>query len=599
MVSGKIKLLETFFTKNRFLLNVNNYTKESLLLALLCIAIGIIGGIVYDHWSLLCLNMLGVALASIALGPWWGAIIALLAYIILSFFLRENMDYLFYAVLSVYSAIYWGFICNLNLLKPLEGITSILNLTNIKAVKEFILFIIFSGGIFFLFLFNPLLNLLVKDMNSFLFYRSVIILDTLFCVVLSTLILFTFFPKLSNKLSSSQRQITDNITFTSIILFLILYSWAFIYCIRYYNSYWLFWCLPYVIAFISFFFTSKSNVFEEKKKYELVNVIYNGFFWFLTLSFLTSIMFYIFATQELLPKNLTNRNYFDSNGSIIILKDSITIFLIIFLVGFIFLILTQAVKYRESQELIRWIEVSKNDIANDIHNDPLQLISILSKKLPTAEKEMQKIKSILDETKNQGNLTLDISELEEKIISIDKIFSKYFSFYIPEIDISIRKIIKPLSNKEPESVLVEGLFPKLSTLIEDFKERNPSLTVQVEFKIKETDLNSVKSNNIWKKELYKILRELLNNIEKHSNAEIIELSVDIKKNKWNKILIITLKDNGSGFKPNKLNLNKDSFGLYEIQTRTKEIGAQIYYDFWYPENQDKKGTTVSFVLPFE
>lgn len=80
-----------------------------------------------------------------------------------------------------------------------------------------------------------------------------------------------------------------------------------------------------------------------------------------------------------------------------------------------------------------------------------------------------------------------------------------------------------------------------------------------------------------KKNIYLIVKELLNNIAKHSNANEVKLLIEIKHN----IIIINLEENGSGY---NFTENSNGNGLKNIIARAKDINA--HYDF-RSERSDK------------
>ena len=82
--------------------------------------------------------------------------------------------------------------------------------------------------------------------------------------------------------------------------------------------------------------------------------------------------------------------------------------------------------------------------------------------------------------------------------------------------------------------------------------------------IDEYDLSS-----FTKLQLYRIVQEALNNVQKHSGAKLVELSIAQK----NGTLIIAVIDNGKGI--DKRTIRRDSHGLLNIRQRAQLIGAQV------------------------
>lgn len=92
--------------------------------------------------------------------------------------------------------------------------------------------------------------------------------------------------------------------------------------------------------------------------------------------------------------------------------------------------------------------------------------------------------------------------------------------------------------------------------------------------------------------LLRAVRELLNNVIKHSNAN----QVHVKVNKLNKNVKITIRDNGSGFDPSKLKNYKfdenGGFGLFSIRESLQYLGGNMNI-----ESKKGSGTTVIMEVP--
>jgi signal transduction histidine kinase len=80
--------------------------------------------------------------------------------------------------------------------------------------------------------------------------------------------------------------------------------------------------------------------------------------------------------------------------------------------------------------------------------------------------------------------------------------------------------------------------------------------------------------------LYRIIQEALNNINKYANATIIELILNVNKN----VLFLEIKDNGIGFNVNKV---KSGIGLKNMRNRAKTMNGEINID-----SEKDKGTII-------
>ena len=92
-------------------------------------------------------------------------------------------------------------------------------------------------------------------------------------------------------------------------------------------------------------------------------------------------------------------------------------------------------------------------------------------------------------------------------------------------------------------------------------------------------------SNKTKIHIYRILQESLQNIYKHANASLVEISFSLKNN----VICITIKDNGSGFDINK---SKKGIGIKNITSRVKEIQGELEI-----QSQKELGTSIIITVP--
>lgn len=83
------------------------------------------------------------------------------------------------------------------------------------------------------------------------------------------------------------------------------------------------------------------------------------------------------------------------------------------------------------------------------------------------------------------------------------------------------------------------------------------------------DINCDTLSNKTKLHIYRIIQEILQNIYKHAEANLVTLKIIQNNN----TLSITISDNGKGYDANK---KKDGIGLKNIKSRVKVIKAKLY-----------------------
>ncbi|MCA1965320.1 MAG: histidine kinase [Flavobacterium sp.] len=160
----------------------------------------------------------------------------------------------------------------------------------------------------------------------------------------------------------------------------------------------------------------------------------------------------------------------------------------------------------------------------------------------------------------------DETVIKRSIEYIDKIQS---------VESEIRTVAHELNF---ESFLNKGNYRSiLEQLIQNQKE---TYQTQCEFVITPDETIEMISALI-KMNVYRIIQESLNNINKHANASMISLSLSIDEG----FLYLSIKDDGIGFKVSKL---KSGIGLKNMESRAESINGRIKIS-----SEINKGTKVS------
>ena len=89
--------------------------------------------------------------------------------------------------------------------------------------------------------------------------------------------------------------------------------------------------------------------------------------------------------------------------------------------------------------------------------------------------------------------------------------------------------------------------------------------------------------------IYRIIQEALNNIEKYANASSVAVQLFERSN----ILTLMVEDDGDGFDDRDINYRKKGFGLLSMESRATSIGG--YFEI----NSNKSGTQVMVEVPLK
>jgi hypothetical protein len=271
---------------------------DAMLLLFISLGLNIVANWLAPHLNgLLYLDMIGTALAAIALGPWWGAVVALCTNALLPSF-RYHDEYFRYAIVNVLGGMLWGFaarhprlalfrvaisarqlfvrlvllgiiggcVCSLSATYTRFNFLSRVNGADLKALLSQ----------------HPVQasELLVQIMEKERFFQSgdytikfllldvyAMIPDKLLSIALGSFVFFYFFPKLRHSEGGGNQQISSR---SSAAIFLLLYTGPLLFvCFRGFHNLKgvpevlpkqaALWCLPGVMALLSLFWPHRAT----------------------------------------------------------------------------------------------------------------------------------------------------------------------------------------------------------------------------------------------------------------------------------------------------------------------------------------------------
>jgi signal transduction histidine kinase len=128
----------------------------------------------------------------------------------------------------------------------------------------------------------------------------------------------------------------------------------------------------------------------------------------------------------------------------------------------------------------------------------------------------------------------------------------------------VRRIVKDL---RPSILDDLGILATITWFCREFQKVYASIRIKIETDIQEDAIPSA-----LKTVIYRIMQEALNNVAKHSSADVVQLTLK-KTDGWIKFIIA---DNGVGFdlaKAISLNPSRRGFGLASMRERAELSGA--------------------------
>jgi len=154
-----------------------------------------------------------------------------------------------------------------------------------------------------------------------------------------------------------------------------------------------------------------------------------------------------------------------------------------------------------------------------------------------------------------------------------------------KLDGAISEMRRVINDLHPSVLETMGFKPALENLLA-ILERDSSIAC--EFVDKNPELHDdLGYNQFVRLQLYRIVQESLNNVQKHSGATRVVLSIELLDD----TLYIAVTVNGRGIDPDLI--RKDSHGLVNIRQRAQLIGAQVE---WRKPNDFASGTQVSIAI---
>lgn len=149
------------------------------------------------------------------------------------------------------------------------------------------------------------------------------------------------------------------------------------------------------------------------------------------------------------------------------------------------------------------------------------------------------------------------------------------------IDSIIQKLREISNNLMPNTLLRKGLKNAIEELTETYKKAS---RLQIRF-ICEQDIRLDQNKEI---NLYRIVQEVLHNTIKHSEADLLLIS--LRKQEGH--ILLATSDNGKGFDYFSKSKELKGLGLRNLQSRTEVMGGELVCN-----SQPGKGVTYIFDIP--
>jgi two-component system, NarL family, sensor histidine kinase DegS len=186
---------------------------------------------------------------------------------------------------------------------------------------------------------------------------------------------------------------------------------------------------------------------------------------------------------------------------------------------------------------IRLIEEERRRIARDLHDGPAQGLTNISMRLDVIPRLLQT---------NPEMAIAELGRLNSRVVSAIN---------------DIRRLIYDL---RPVAIDEVGLLSATREMIAKFdRETNTSFDLEV---APDVTPGIAPAKQVA---VYRVIQEILNNMMKHAQATLIQVSFE----QMGEDMVITLRDNGVGFDPTSI--TPGHYGMIGMQERAAFLGGQL------------------------
>jgi len=216
----------------------------------------------------------------------------------------------------------------------------------------------------------------------------------------------------------------------------------------------------------------------------------------------------------------------------------------------------ELVHRRLLHETITAQESERKRLAAEIHDSIVQSLVGLSYRLQAIEKKIPE---------DNGDLREELRELENQLTN------------------NIEDLRELLLGLRPPLLDDMGLFPALETLLKNFRAKNG---IQTNFQVPEELPQLSRDAQI---NIFRIIQEALNNVEKHANASHVTIEIEVTAQK----LYVSIRDDGKGFPSGKIKAGRH-LGIASMRERTELLGGNLKI-----KSEVGRGTIITLEIPLK
>jgi signal transduction histidine kinase len=258
--------------------------------------------------------------------------------------------------------------------------------------------------------------------------------------------------------------------------------------------------------------------------------------------------------------------------------------------------------HRHAEEEIRWTQERENERASAgeiLHFEKMehrhseeelgrtreQLRDVSFKLLQAEETERKRLAQEIHDGVGQHWVIVK-HRVENILKQLGKEIKTPLEDILPIIQVGIEETRRIQMNLRPTLLDDLGILATISWFCREFQKANPAIRIETKIHIQENDVaNPVKTV------IYRVMQEALNNISKHSKANLVNLTLRKEEDK----IEFAIQDHGQGFDLNaaySLKSSEKGLGLAGMKERTYLSGG-----FMSIESTQGIGTTIRASWP--
>jgi signal transduction histidine kinase len=213
-----------------------------------------------------------------------------------------------------------------------------------------------------------------------------------------------------------------------------------------------------------------------------------------------------------------------------------------------------------AEEALKKAENGRKKAENALKQSESQVTNLTSQLLLAEEKERKRIARELHDGLGQSlsAIAFNVRTTLERVEGNVKTGFESLEAIMPIIQQSLDEVRRIGMNLRPTLLDDLGLLPTIGWFVREYQKTYPSIRVEKQIKIQETQVPDP-----LKAVIYRILQEAMNNIGKHSKANLVGICLTRKKDDRIELVI---EDNGIGFNMGSI---KRGLGLGSMRERAE------------------------------